>query len=259
MGDDLRERAALALAAAGCIAPAAEADVLLEATADGRGELSWLLERRIAGEPLAWIVGWAPFGRLRVRVDPGVFVPRPQSEALAGRAAELLTDRGLLVDVCTGSGAIAMAVAASRPSARVLATDDDPAAIACARTNGVDAVLGDLLEPVPIELRGAVDVITGVVPYVPTPSLHLLPRDVLEHEPRHSLDGGEEGTTVLARVLASASTWLRPGGAVLLEIGGAQRSAMTHLATASRLTDVAIHRDEDGRDLVFEARRPAVS
>src|SRR5919198_147155 len=181
------ERIVLALAAGGCVDPEGEAAALLEASGAGAGGIDDLVARRLNGEPLAWISGWVRFCGVRVRADPGVFVPRPHTESLARRAAELLPDRGVAVDLCTGSGAVAGVLRSARPTATVLATDVDEAAVACARRNGVDALLGDLDEPVHT-LRGRVDVVTAVVPYVPVEELHLLPRDVREQEPRRAID-----------------------------------------------------------------------
>jgi release factor glutamine methyltransferase len=244
-----------ALAAAGCVSPLEEAAELLDAARSGGKDVDVLLTRRVAGEPLAWIVGAAPFCGLRILVSPGVFVPRPHSEPLALRARELVPDRGAVVDVCTGSGAIAAFLASERPDAKVVATDVDPLAVACAVANGVDARLGDLFDPVPVGWRGGVDVITAVVPYVPTEELHLLPRDVRANEPSLALDGGRGGTEILARVVSQAGTWLRTGGTLLLEIGGDQRSEVSAMATAAGLTGMTVHRDADGRDVLFEARR----
>ena len=248
-----------ALANAGFVAPALEADALLEASAEGAGTIEELLERRIRGEPLAWILGSVRFCGIRIRVDPGVFVPRPQTEALARRAIALLPAEGIAVDLCTGSGAVAAALAAARPGATVTATDLDPRAVACARRNGVRTLLGDLDRPLPRSLRGRVDVLTAVVPYVPTDELRLLPRDVVAYEPRRALDGGPRGTTVLARAAAAAARWLRPGGAVLLELGGDQAGEVATMLTTAGLTRIAVHRDEDGRDRAIEARADASS
>ena len=251
-----RSRVLDALAGGGCVIPAAEADALLDASNAGVDPLEELLARRLAGEPLAWIIGWVRFCDARVRVDPGVFVPRPQTEALARRAAALLPADGIAVDLCAGSGAIAVVVAAARPRATVIATDVDPVAVACARRNGVEALLGDLDEPLPPALRGRVDVVTAVVPYVPTEELHLLPRDVLVHEPRRALDGGQRGTVVLERTARAATRWLRPGGSVLLEIGGEQANVLSTIMAAAGLSAIRVHRDEEGRDRAIDARRP---
>ena len=251
-----RTRIARALEAAGCVAPEAEAHELLDASERGRGRVDELLARRIGGEPLAWVVGSVEFCGLRVRVDPGVFVPRPQTEALARRAASLLRPAGVAVDLCTGSGAIAAFLSRSRPAACVVASDVDATAVACARANGVEAFLGDLADPLPRSLRGRVDVVTAVVPYVPGDELHLLPRDVVAFEPRRALDGGARGTTTLVRAAREAAAWLRPGGTVLLEIGGDQAAEVGTELTGAGLTSVRVHRDGDGRDRSIEARSP---
>jgi release factor glutamine methyltransferase len=251
-----RSRVLHALAAGGSVDPAAEADALLDASSAGVGPLEELLDRRLAGEPLAWITGWVRFCSARVRVDPGVFVPRPQTEALVRRAVALLPADGIAVDLCAGSGAIAVVLGGARPRATVIATDVDPAAIACARRNGVEALLGDLDEPLPPALRGRVDVVTAVVPYVPTEELHLLPRDVLAHEPRRALDGGPRGTVVLERAARAATRWLRPAGSVLLELGGEQADELSTIMADAGLSTIRVHRDEEGRDRAIEARRP---
>lgn len=252
---DERTRVIRELAEGGCVAPEAEADSLLTATRDGVGPIEELVRRRLRGEPLAWITGSMTFCGLRVRIDLGVFVPRPHTEALARRASELLPDEGIAVDLCTGSGAVAMVLAAARPRAIVLDTDVDPLAVACAGRNGVAVSEGDLDGPLPSTLLGRVDLMTAVVPYVPTEELHLLPRDVLTHEPRRALDGGSGGTLVLARAAGAADRWLRPGGSVLLELGGDQAPYMTAILTDLGFTDIRVHTDADGQDRAIEGRR----
>jgi len=237
---------ARALAAAGVVAPDLEAAALLRAARrDGR-DIDELVHRRAAGEPFAWIVGRTTFCGIDVRVDPGVYVPRPQTEALARRAVDVLPPDGVAIDLCTGSGAIAAVLRSHRPAARVSATDVDARAVACARSNGVDAISGDLDEPLPADLRSHADVLTAVVPYVPTEELHLLPRDVLAHEPRHALDGGEGGIELLLRVIELAPRWLRPGGALLLELGGDQADLVGPALRVTFDDDIAVLRDEDG-------------
>jgi len=244
------------LAEGGFVAPDAEADALLEAAAEGTGTIEELVTRRLRGEPLAWITGSVHFCGIRVIVAPGVFVPRPQTEALATRAIELLPADGVAVDLCTGSGAVAAAIAAARPRATVIGTETDPLAVACARRNGVRTLMGDLDGPLPRSLRGRIDVLTAVVPYVPSEELHLLPRDVLAHEPRAALDGGPRGTSMLVRAAAAAPRWLRPGGSVLLELGGDQAAELARTFTGLGLTEIAAHADEDGHDRAIEARWP---
>ena len=244
------------LAAGGCVAPEEEAAELIRAAADGSRSLEDLVARRLRGEPLAWITGFVRFCGLRMHVDPGVYVPRPHTQTLARRAASLLPPAGVAVDLCTGSGAVAVVLGAAGRGVTVLATDVDPAGVACARRNGVRALLGDLDEPLPESIRGRVDVMTAVVPYVPAEELHLLPRDVLVYEPRRALDGGPGGTAFLQQVARLSADWLAPGGRVLLELGGDQAGAVAETMQSAGLSDIRMHRDEDGDDRAIEGRRP---
>jgi release factor glutamine methyltransferase len=226
------------LTTAGCIAADEEAGMLTEAAGGDVRRLDAFVRRREAGEPVEWIVGWAPFCGLRVRVAPGVYVPRVQTEVLARRASAMLAPDGVAVDLATGSGAIAAVLTASRPRAQVVAPELDPAAAACARANGVTVFEGDLDEPLPSTYEGRVDVLTANVPYVPTGAIRLLPRDVQDHEPRLALDGGADGLDLVRRVLARAPRWLTPGtGRVLVEIGPDQAKAFP---------DLVHHRDDEG-------------
>jgi len=238
---------ALRLAAAGCVAADEEASALLVA-AGGPAELDTLVARRASGEPLAWIVGHVDFCGVRLAVDPGVYVPRWQTEPLARRAATLLPEHGTAVDLCTGAGAIACVLLGAAPAATVVATDVDPLAVACARRNGVDALTGDLDDPLPATLAGAVDVMTAVVPYVPADELRLLPRDVLAFEPRRALDGGAGGLEVLSAVVACSTRWLRPGGWLLLELGGDQATAVAARMAAAGFGEIDVFCDDDGQD-----------
>jgi release factor glutamine methyltransferase len=251
-----RARVVRMLAEGGCVAPGAEADALFHATKEGAGSIEELVARRLCGEPLAWITGWVRFCGVRLRIDAGVFVPRPLSEALARRAVSLLPTVGMAVDLCTGSGAVAAVLGSARPRAAVVATDVDPVAVECARRNGVQALVGNLDEPLPSSWRERVNVVTAVVPYVPTEELHLLPRDVLANEPRRALDGGPRGTVMLVRAAEAAARWLRPGGNVLLEIGGDQAAEMASTLADVGLSELRVHRDGDGHDRAIEARRP---
>jgi release factor glutamine methyltransferase len=234
------------LSRAGFIAAEDEANELL-ARAAGDGELlDSLVARRLTGEPLAWITGKTTFCGLEIRVDPGVYVPRWQSEPLARRAVERLPATGLAIDLCTGSGAIARTLITSRPRARVVASDIDDRAVACAALNGVEVYRGDLFAPLPEALKGKVDVVVGVVPYVPTPDLPLLQRDTFTFESTLSYDGGADGTGILRRVLRDSPRFLRPGGALLLELGGAQAEVLRDDLTRLGYGDVSVLADEDG-------------
>jgi release factor glutamine methyltransferase len=225
------------LARAGFVAAEEEAAELLAAG----GDLEAMVARRLTGEPLAWITGTAPFCGLWIRVDPGVYVPRWQTEALAWRAVERLPRDGVAIDLCTGSGAIAAVLSAHRAGARVLGADIDPKAVACARSNGVEAYQGDLFEPLP---RVVADVIVGVVPYVPTPDLPLLQRDTFAFETPLAYDGGADGLDMVRRVVAEAPRHLRPGGVLLLELGGDQAAAFDG-------ADVIVDEEGDVRGIEF--------
>jgi release factor glutamine methyltransferase len=234
------------LAAAGFLSPREEAQELRRAAGGDGRLLAALAERRLTGEPLAWIVGSAPFCGLRVRVEPGVYVPRPHTEPLALHAAELLRRDGIAVDVCTGSGAVAAVLAARRPGATVLATDADERAVACARANGVDVRGGDLFAPVPPALRGRVDVVTAVVPYVPTAELRALQRDTFGFESPLAYDGGPDGTAVLRRALEGGAGVLRRGGTALLELGGGQADLVADDLGPLGFAVATVLADEDG-------------
>jgi release factor glutamine methyltransferase len=153
---------------------------------------------------------------------------------------------GTAIDLCTGSGAIAKTVMANRPGARVVASDVDERAVACAAANGVEVYRGDLFDPLPRALVGRVDVVVGVVPYVPTPVLPLLPRDTLAFESPLSYDGGPDGTEILRRVLTDSPRFLRRGGALLLELGGEQADALGDDLARLGYVDVTVLVDEDG-------------
>lgn len=243
--DDLDALAGL-LAGAGFVAAEEEAEELLARAAGDVALLDALVGRRLTGEPLAWITGRVSFCGVEVRVDPGVYVPRWQSEPLARRAVERLPPTGVAIDLCTGAGAIAKTLARYRPGARVVASDVDERAVACAAANGVEVYRGDLFAPLPPALHGRVDVVVGVVPYVPTPALALLQRDTLAFESPLSYDGGRDGTDILRRALTDSPCFLRPGGALLLELGGEQAEALGEDLARLGYVDVTVLDDEDG-------------
>ncbi|MEO8293811.1 MAG: putative protein N(5)-glutamine methyltransferase [Actinomycetota bacterium] len=242
------------LAGAGCIAPGAEADELIRAAAGDQDVLDDLVSRRTRGEPIAWLTGSVTFCDVRLFVAPGVYVPRPHTEPMARRAAALLPPTGVAVDLCTGIGAIAAVMTAAVPTAQILATELDGHAVACARRNGVEVFEGSLDEPLPSAIEHRVDVVTAVVPYVPTGSLHLLPRDVQAFEPRLALDGGVEGTDVLAEVVRRSPRWLRPGGWILLELGGDQAEPIGRLLRELGFEAPDVMTDEDGDPRAICAR-----
>lgn len=244
-GRDL-DAIAAALRLAGFVAADDEA-AELEAHAGGDPDrIESALARRLLGEPLAWITGRVSFCGIELRVDPGVYVPRWQSEPLARRAAARLPARGVAVDLCTGCGALAAVLRSLRPEARVVATEREPVAVACAASNGVEVYAGDLLAPLPRELSGAVDVVVGIVPYVPTGSLALLARDTLSFESADAYDGGPEGIDTLLSVISGAPVLLRDGGALLLELGGDQAELLAGPLRSHGFLGVEVLRDDDG-------------
>jgi release factor glutamine methyltransferase len=246
---------------AGCIAAEDEAIALVDVAGRDDELLTSLVHRRCGGEPLAWLVGSVQFCGETVLVHPGVYVPRWQSEPLAREAVARLPLEGIAVDLCTGAGAIAVVLSRQRPSARVVATEIDPVAATCARANGVEVFVGDLAEPLPDELAGRVDVVTAVVPYVPSVALHLLPRDVLAFEPSLALDGGEGGLRLLVRAVVSAASLLRPGGSLLLELGGDQAERLQPTLDDHDFDEIVHLTDEDGdrRGLCARLRHSAAA
>jgi release factor glutamine methyltransferase len=234
------------LAAAGFLAAEEEAGELVARAAGDGALLDAMVARRLTGEPLAWITGSTLFCDLVIRVDPGVYVPRWQSEPLARRAAARLPGNGVAIDLCTGSGAIAATLMHLRPGARVVASDIDVRAVACAVSNGVKAYPGDLFAPLPAGLEGRVDVVVGVVPYVPTPELPLLQRDTFTFESTLAYDGGRDGTDILRRVITDSRRFLRSGGALLVEVGGDQQEALGTELSRLGYSAVGLLVDEDG-------------
>ncbi len=231
------------LKAAGCLAADEEAEELMAAAPDD-GTLELWIHRREQGEPLAWITGTTVFCGRALHVDPGVYVPRCQSEELARRASKLLPAQGgRALDLCTGTGAVVAHLMAEVPDASVVGVDIDERAAVCARRNGVLAVVADLGE----HLRARTfDVVTAVAPYVPTGELGLLPADVQRYEPRLALDGGDDGLDLVRRIVVTAARLLRSGGWLLVELGGEQDKALAAALAASGFASSTPWFDEDG-------------
>jgi release factor glutamine methyltransferase len=230
--------------------------------------LAGLVERRRAREPLQHIVGWMPFRHLRLHAGPGTFVARPETEVVAGAAIEeatALAARGaepLVVDLCTGSGAIALAVATEVPAARVHAVELSPAALATARRNAdaagplrhpVDLRLGDAADAFG-DLDGTVDVVVANPPYVPPDAVPTDP-EVRDHDPALALWSGEDGLDALRVVERVGARLLAAGGVVGAEHADVQgRSAPAVFARAGRWADVRDHLDLAGRPRFVTAR-----
>jgi release factor glutamine methyltransferase len=275
-------RAATArLAEAGVASPRADAEALAaHVLGTTRGDLSAralrgadldveradrftaLVDERVRRVPLQHLTGTTGFRGLDLAVGPGVFVPRPETELVAGAAVEAATAVGpapVVVDLCTGSGAIAAAVAAEVPGAHVEAVEVDPQAHAWARRNlegtGVVLHLADATDPAapPHDLDGAVDVVVANPPYVPDDMRPLDP-EVADHDPHLALYGGSDGLRVPLRVAARARVLLRPGGAFVMEHAHGQRVALVRALVAAGWDDVQGRDDLAGRERFVVAR-----
>ncbi len=215
--------------------------------------------QRCAGTPLQHLTGEQQFRRLALEVRPGVFVPRPETEVLVGAALEAVAriHGPVVVDVGTGTGAVALAIKDERPDAEVLATDLAPEAVELARANAARLGLavrvfeGDLLEPLPEELRGWVDLVVSNPPYVTPEEYGDLPADV-RADPPLALLGGPE---VYERLAAEAARWLVDGGTFAVEVGAAH-SAEVVKGLEPVFMEVRVIPDLAGRDRVVLGRRP---
>ena len=213
-----------ALRAAGCVFAEDEAALLI-AESTSASQLEERVARRVAGDPLEVILGWAKFAGLRIAIDPGVFVPRRRTEYLVRRALRLASPDSIVVDLCCGSGALGAAMAAAIPGIRLYASDIEPAAVACARRNlaGIGEVFeGDLFDALPADIRGRIDLLLVNAPYVPTEEISGMPPEARDHEPLVTLDGGSDGLDVHRRIADTAPDWLATGGTLLIEVSGRQ-------------------------------------
>ena len=231
-----------------------------------QAELEGLVTRRLRHEPVQYLLGEVEFCGLRFELGPGVFIPRPETEALVDRAIALgPPGPATILELCAGSGAIACALGARRPGWTIWAVERAATAAACARANvrrlGLAARVrvrtGDLFAPLRgVVPAGAADLVVANPPYLATPILPTLPGEVREWEPLAALDGGVDGLDVIRRLLAEAADWLRPGGALLVEIGEEQGPALRALvATDGRYAEARVLRDFRGCERVLEARR----
>lgn len=216
------------------------------------------LRRRCVGIPLQHLTGEQGFLDLVLRVAPGVFVPRPETEVVVERALETLVGAAapVVADVGTGTGAIALAIKRARPDARVLATDVSDRALGMAAENAsrhdleVELLRGDLLDPLPPDLRGRVDLVVSNPPYVTREEYERLPPEV-RRDPAEALLGGTEVHRRLAR---EAWEWLVPGGWLVMEIGASQGEEVRRVV-ANRFAEVRVLPDLTGRDRLVRGRR----
>lgn len=232
--------------------------VRLEAVAGPDNPLEDLVERRMGGEPLQYIEGTAAFGPLELLVDERVMVPRPETEGLFEIASRMVRLPEVIVDLCTGSGALALALKHQFPGASVFATDMSSEALEVAAANkhrcGLDIYLaqGDLFDPLPASILGEVDLVVANPPYVANADLPALPADV-RREPRQALIAGPTGLEVIQRIGASVGQWLRGGGVVVCEIGETQG-----VSASSSFLDLpaVVRKDATGRDRYIVAVKP---
>jgi release factor glutamine methyltransferase len=245
------------LRAVGCVFAEDEARLLLD-TARTPAELADMVERRVAGFPLEHVLGWAEFAGRHIAVDPGVFVPRRRTELLAREAAARARPGAVVVDLCCGSGAVGVTIAATVLGIELHAADVDPAAVRCARRNvtavGGQVYEGDLDAPLPLALLGRVDVLVANAPYVPTEAVGLMPPEARLYEPRVALDGGADGLDVQHRVAAAAPRWLAPGGHLLIETSERQAPHTTAAITAADLRAQVVHAAELDATVVIGRR-----
>jgi release factor glutamine methyltransferase len=230
-----------------------------------RAHLQQMLERRLAGEPLQYVLGRWGFRSLDLYLDPRVLIPRPETEALAEAAlaeCERL-DARLAVDLGTGSGAIALALAVERVPLEVWATDASADALDVARANlaglgraaaRIRLAGGSWFAALPDELRGRIDVVVSNPPYVRADEMDELPDDVRGWEPELALVSGPEGLDDIAHIVAEAPAWLRRPGALLLEIDPRQAEATKRLARGAGFSSVSVWPDLTGRDRIVQAR-----
>jgi release factor glutamine methyltransferase len=240
------------------------------ATADGRARLDSLAERRLAGEPLQYVLGRWSFRELDLLVDSRVLIPRPETEVVAEVALAEARWAGpipvIVADLGTGSGALALALAAELDDAEVWATDVSPAALEVARANlaaigpaaasRVHFAEGMWYEALPALLRGRLRVIVSNPPYVAEAEFADLPAEVRDHEPPGALVAGPTGRECLEHLVDGGLDWLEPGGALVLELAPDQARLMAAAAEATGYESVAVHRDLAGRQRVLVARKP---
>ncbi|MET8152969.1 peptide chain release factor N(5)-glutamine methyltransferase [Actinoplanes sp. NPDC049668] len=268
-------RAAARLSEAGVASPRVDAELLAaHALGVGRGRLllmdtvrgdelrrfARLVEQRARRIPLQHLLGTAAFRHLELEVGDGVFVPRPETELLAGWGIERTAPGATVVDLCSGTGAIALSVADEAAPGLVIAVERAPAALGflgrnAAKFGAVRVVEGDVTDPgLLAEYRGRVDVLLCNPPYVPDGTA--VPAEVAEHDPGEAVFGGADGLAVIRPVIALAASLLRPGGAVGIEHDDVHGAAVPDLLRADgSFADVVAHRDLAGRPRFATARR----
>lgn len=226
-----------------------------------------LVARRAAGEPFPILMGYIEFDGLRLEVSPGAFIPRPSSELTVEWAEKRLKKRisPIVIDVCTGAGPIALALAKRFPDADVWGSDILEEGLRQGRRNAkklgipnVSLVAGDMFDALPARLEGDVDLVTGHVPYVATGELEDLPSEVRDHEPVSTLsDESDDGLFLLRRAVEEGWEWLKPGGWLLLELADDLSDVVEELMLHLGYSHVGTVADDDDLSVVVEGRKPA--
>lgn len=226
-----------------------------------------MVDRRAAGEPAARILGFVDFLDLRIPIHDGAFFPRISSETMAAEAIRRLRGRPrpVHVDLATGVGTVALAVGKAVRGARVYGVDVSRAAVEGARANagalgirGTAFLEGDLFDPLPRWLSGAVDAITIHPPYVAADEVEDQPGEIVRFEPEHTLtDGSPDGLGMVRRVVAESPAWLRPSGWLLIEVGTDMGRKVAAILRRAGYRDVSSKPDEYGVTRTVMGRRPA--
>lgn len=221
-----------------------------------------LIVRRSAGEPLQYVMGTVEFHGLTLHVGPGVLAARCETELLVDHALRLRLIPGPLCDLCTGCGAVALALATELPDVRIYGVDISSQALAYARKNrellkleDVEFLLGDLFAGLPAE-AGPFAVITANPPYVSEAEYATLDPSVKDHEPELALVSGPDGLDLLRRIASESPAWLLSGGALICEIGCDQGKTAADIFKAAGFTAVEILQDYAGRDRFVAGRKP---
>ncbi len=223
-----------------------------------------LIQRRRTGEPVAYILGRREFYGISFAIDRRALVPRPDTETLVEVALERTRSRsmyGRALDLCTGSGCVAVALARSRPTWRFTASDISTEAAELAWENArrsgaafsLRVVTGDLYAPFAGE---RFELVTANPPYIPSAELAALAPDIRDFEPRSALDGGSDGLDVVRAVVAGAAAHLEPGGVLAVEVGHDQAPRVRELFEQAGFRDVAVRRDYGGRERVVSGSLP---
>lgn len=202
-------------------------------------ELAAMIERRETGEPLQQILGWAMFAGQRVAIAPGVFIPRRRAELLFMTAAKYTEREDVVLDLCCGAAPISMALSAVKRKVELHCSDIDPIAIECAEKNlegtGAMTYVGDMFEPLPVVLRGRINVLVANVPYVPSSAIETMPAEAREYEARATLDGGEDGLDFQRKVAEEAPGWIKRNGCLMFETSESQAEESLEICLANGL------------------------